>query len=156
MLSTIERVLFLKGADLFSNIDSEDLVPVAQVAEELHFEAGEAFIRQGELGDCLYLLVDGTVDIVIQGVGVVAQREPKSVIGEMAILSRQPRTADCIAKTDVTALKIGYHDFWELLAEKPPLALGVIKVLAQRLDEAVANLKKLTSAGAQPQGEGSG
>ncbi len=93
---------------------------------------------------------------MIQGVGVVAQREPKSVIGEMAILSRQPRTADCIAKTDVTALKIGYHDFWELLAEKPPLALGVIKVLAQRLDEAVANLKKLTSVGAQPQGEGSG
>jgi CRP-like cAMP-binding protein len=74
----------------------------------------------------------------------VATRTAKSTIGEMGILSRQPRSADCVALTDLTALKIDRDDFWELLAEKPPLALGVIKALSQRLDEAVANLQRLS------------
>jgi CRP/FNR family cyclic AMP-dependent transcriptional regulator len=58
-LSTIERILFLKSADLFSQIASEDLVPVAHVAQEVHFSAGETFIRQGDAGECLYLIVHG-------------------------------------------------------------------------------------------------
>jgi CRP-like cAMP-binding protein len=142
-LSTIERVLFLKGAELFNQIASEDLAPVAMVAQEAHFSAGETLIRQGDPGDCLYIIVDGEASIVIRGVGEVAKRGAKSSIGEMGLISRQPRTADCVALTDLTALKIDQDDFWELLAEKPPLALGVIKALSQRLDEAVANLQKL-------------
>lgn len=142
-LSTIERILFLKSADLFTQIPGEDLVPVARVAQEVHFKAGETFIKQGDVGDCLYLIVDGDVAIDIREVGRIATRSSKQVIGEMAIITRQPRSADCIALTDVTLLKIDYDDFWELLAEKPPLALGVIRVLAQRLEEAVANLQKL-------------
>ena len=142
-LSTIERILFLKSAELFNQIASEDLVPVAMVAQEAHFNAGEPLIRQGDPGDCLYIIVDGEASINIRGVGQVAKRQPQSTIGEMGIISRQPRSADCVALTDLTALRIDHDDFWELLAEKPPLALGVIKALSQRLDEAVANLQKL-------------
>ena len=142
-LSTIERVLFLKGAELFNQIASEDLVPVAMVAQEAHFNAGEMLVRQGDPGDCLYVIVDGEASIVIRGVGEVARRQAKGSVGEMGLISRSPRTADCLALTDITALKIEQDDFWELLAEKPPLALGVIKALSQRLDEAVTNLQKL-------------
>ncbi len=143
-LSTVERVLFLKSAELFNQIASEDLLPVALVAQEVHFNAGETLIRQGDLGDCLYIVVDGEASIHIPGVGAVATRRSKSSVGEMGIISRQPRSADCVAMTDLTALKIDHDDFWDLLAEKPPLALGVIKALSQRLDEAVANLRKLS------------
>ncbi|HMA36376.1 MAG TPA: HEAT repeat domain-containing protein [Chloroflexia bacterium] len=141
-LSTIERVLFLRGVDLFSEVHSEDLVHVAQIAQEVNFAAGETFIKQGDIGDCLYIILDGEVQIRIAGLGAIAERHPKSIIGEMAIVSRTPRTADCIAATDTTALKIDHADFWELLGEKPQLAYGVIRVLAHRLDEAVNNLHK--------------
>jgi CRP/FNR family transcriptional regulator, cyclic AMP receptor protein len=143
-LSTIERVLFLKGAELFHQIPAEDLVPVALVAQEVSFDTGDILIRQGDLGDCLYIIVDGEVSIVIRGVGAVAIRAAKSSIGEMGILSQRPRTADCIALTKLTALKIDRDDFWELLAEQPSLALGVIKALSFRLDEAISNLRKLS------------
>ena len=143
-LSTLERVLFLKSAELFEQIASEDLLPVALVAQEVHFKAEETLIRQGDPGDCLYIIVDGEANINLRGVGTVATRGPKSSAGEMGIISRQPRSADCVALTDLTALKIDHDDFWELLAEKPPLALGVIRALSQRLDEAVANLQKLS------------
>ena len=143
-LSTIERVLFLKGAELFDQIAGEDLVPVALVAQEVHFRAGETLLRQGDPGDCLYIIVDGEASINLRGIGPVATRQARSSLGEMGIISRQPRSADCVALTDLTALKIDRDDFWELLAEKPPLALGVIRALSQRLDEAVANLQKLS------------
>jgi len=149
-LSTVERVLFLKGAELFNQIAGEDLVPVALVAQEVHFRAGETLLRQGDPGDCLYIIVDGEASINIPGVGPVATRQARSSLGEMGILSRQPRSADCVALTDLTALKIDRDDFWELLAEKPPLALGVIRALSQRLDEAVANLQKLSQ---KPEGD---
>jgi len=144
-LSTLERVLFLKGAEIFSQVASEDLVPVALVAQEVHFKAGETVIRQGDPGDSLYVVVDGEASIVIHGVGPVATRTSRSSIGEMGIVSRGARSADCVAMTDLATLKIEHDDFWELLAEKPPLALGVIRALSMRLDEAVANLQKLGS-----------
>ncbi len=146
-LSTIERVLFLRGVELFSQIPGEDLVHVAQVCEEVYFNVGSQFITQGDIGDCLYILVDGAVDVSIEGVGVILHRVTKNIIGEMAIISRNPRSAHCVAKTDITALKIGYDAFWNLMEEKPVLALGVMRVLSQRLDEANKNLRRL---GASP------
>ena len=149
-LSTIERVLFLKGAELFDRIDGEDLAAVAHVAEEVQFAAGDTLIRQGDPGDCLYILVEGRVSISVRGVGVVATREAKHSVGEMGIISSRPRSADCVALSDGAALRIDRDDFWQLLTEKSQLALGVIGVLSQRLDEAVENLQRLNSA---PQSE---
>jgi CRP-like cAMP-binding protein len=51
----------------------------------------------------------------------------------MAILAQSPRTANCIAVIDVTALKIEREQFVELLRIKPELALGIIQTLVQRL-----------------------
>lgn len=146
-LSTIERVLFLRGVELFSQISGEDLVYVAQVCEEVQIEAGAKFIAQGDVGDCLFVLVDGEADVAIEGVGVILHRVSKNIIGEMSIISRNPRSAHCIATTNITALKISYDAFWNLMEEKPMLALGVMRVLSRRLDEANKNLRRL---GASP------
>lgn len=144
MPSTIERVLLLKGVDLFHKFDSEELLPLAVAMEEVRFEAGKRFITQGEVGTCLYILATGEASIVMQGVGEVARRGPCDTIGEMAVISNNPRTADCIALTPLSALRLDSDVFWELLADKPILSQGVILVLAQRLTEAVTNLQRLS------------
>jgi CRP-like cAMP-binding protein len=155
MLSTIERILFLRSADIFSTVSGEDLVPVAMVAQEVRFTARERFIRQGEPGDCLYVIVDGEAGVILSGAGQVAVRGPGSVLGEMAILADQPRSADCVASSEVLALRVDRDDFLELLAERPPLALGIIKVLTRRLTEATQELSRAsqsdgTSPGSRP------
>lgn len=71
MLSTIERILLLRSADIFGAIAAEDLTPLAVVAEEVRFSAGEKFIRRGEFGDCLYVVVNGEVGVLVDGVGEV-------------------------------------------------------------------------------------
>lgn len=144
-LSTIERVLFLRSADIFSALTGEDLAPVAMVAQEVNIGAGELFIRRGESGECLYVIVDGEAGVVVPGVGQVAVHGPGSVLGEMAILAGAPRSVDCVASTDVLALRVDRDDFLELLTERPPLAVGVIKVLTRRLDEATRALSRENS-----------
>lgn len=143
MLSIIERVLLLREAEVFKAISSEDLVPVARVAREVTIAVGDTWIHQGEVGDCLYVIVSGEAGVVVRDVGQIATRGPRSVIGEMAVISGRPRAADCVALTEITAIRVDRDEFWELLSERPSLALGVITILAERLDEAVKNLATL-------------
>src|SRR5262249_17517668 len=63
MLSTVEKVLFLKAIELFSQITGEDLAPVALIAAEETRESGEVIFAEGEAGDALYLVLDGRVRI---------------------------------------------------------------------------------------------
>lgn len=141
VLSTLEKVLFLKSIHLFNQIPGEQLVKVAQIAHEVEFAVGDAFIKQGEPGDCLYLVVEGEADVTLAGVGLVNHIQTKSVIGEMAILSGEPRSATCTVTAPLLALKIARLDFWMLLEERSEIALGVIKMLVQRLDLANRTLQ---------------
>ena len=142
-LSTAERILILKGAEIFDHVASEDMVALAQVAQEVRFNVGDTFIHQGEPSDCLYMIVDGEVDIRIPSVGTIATRGPGTSVGELGLISHHPRSADCVARTAVTTLKIDHGDFWDVLTDKPPVALAIIRALAQHLDEAVDHLRKL-------------
>lgn len=146
-LSTIERVLFLRSVELFDDIASEDLVSVAQACREMIFEPGDRLITQDAVGDRLFILVDGTVSVSMDGVGEIAQRVGGESLGEMSILSNRPRSANCDAIMTTAVLVIERDDFWQLLAERPALALGVIKVLSRRLDEAVENFNQLRRQG---------
>ena len=133
-LSTLEKVLFLKSIYLFDQIPGEQLVKVAQIAHEVEFEPNEVIIKQGEQGDCLYIIVEGEAEIALNGTGMVRQMQPKSIIGEMAILSGQPRSANCIAQSHLMALKINRNDFWLLMEARSEIALGIIKVLVHNLE----------------------
>lgn len=135
MISTVEKVLFLKGVDLFKGIPSEELSHIAQIAEEVEYGPGEAVVREGESGDAMYLIVDGAVR-VHSGEQVFAELGVKQVFGEMAILDAEPRSATVTPITDLTLLRIQRDDFHEILAEKPEMSLGIIKVLTHRLREA--------------------
>ena len=57
MITTVEKVLFLKRIDLFSQISSEDLAQIAQITEEVHIEEGEDVFQEGEPGNTLFFTV---------------------------------------------------------------------------------------------------
>lgn len=132
MISTVEKVLFLKGVDLFSAIPGEDLSQIAQIADEVELESGETVVKEGDHGDSLYLIVSGTVR-VHRGATEIATLGERQVFGEMALLDSEPRSASVTATTDVTLLRIHQEDFADILAEKSEIAQGIIKVLSRRL-----------------------
>ncbi|MCK5689255.1 cyclic nucleotide-binding domain-containing protein [Myxococcota bacterium] len=135
MITTVEKVLFLKGVDLFRTIPGEELSHIALIADEVAFDPDEAVFAEGDHGDAMYLIVEGKVK-VHSGEKVFAELGEKSVFGEMAILDSEPRSASITAISDVTALEITREEFDEILAEKPEIARGIISVLTYRLREA--------------------
>ena len=132
MLSTLEKVLFLKSIDLFSQIPGEDLARVALIAVEEPRESGEIIFSEGEPGDALYLVLDGRVRVHHQE-KMVAELGERECFGEMALLDSAPRSATVTTVNDTNLLKIARDEFHEILTEKPEIALGIIKVLSRRL-----------------------
>ena len=140
MISTVEKVLFLKGHDLFSQIPSEDLATIAQITDEVTFEEGEEVFREGDPGDALFLVVSGKVR-VHQGGEDVAILSERQIVGEMTLLDSEPRSASVSALSDMVMLKITRDDFNEILAEKVEIALGIIKVLTRRQRDTMRQLR---------------
>lgn len=135
MISTVEKVLFLKGVDLFRNIPGEELHHIAEITDELEYTPDETIFNEGEPGDAMYLIVDGAVR-VHSGAQVFAELGTQQCFGEMSILDSEPRSASITSLSELTLLKIQRDDFVEILAEKPEISLGIIKVLTNRLREA--------------------
>ncbi len=135
MISTVEKVLFLKSVDLFAKIPGEDLAQIAGIAQEISFEQGELIIQEGEMGDSLFLIIEGQVQVhrLAQEISRLGERD---AFGEMALLDHEPRSASVTALSDVTCLKVEREDFFELMSEKIEIAHGIIRVLTHRLREA--------------------
>jgi CRP-like cAMP-binding protein len=141
-LSIAEKILTLQSAELFGTMPDQELTDVAHIAQEVTIRAGERFIRQGEPGDSLYLIVAGEAQVVRDATGEIARRGPTSLIGELAILWRQPRSANCVAVTDLTLLRIDRDDFWALMEAHPRLARGAIEVLIKHLNERTEDVQR--------------
>lgn len=130
-MSTLEKVLFLKSIPLFEALSGEAVAQIAPIAQEVRHPAGETFIRAGDRGDCLFVVVDGGVDVQVPD-GVVANQGPRSIIGELAVLSHRPRNADCVAASDLLMLRIDKEDFWRLLEERPELSTRILRQIIDR------------------------
>ena len=132
MISTVEKILFLKSIDLFSQIAGEELSQIAQITDETDFEAGDEIFHEGDPGSTLYFIVTGRVRIHTDDEDIALLTE-RQVFGEMALLDSEPRSATATAVLDVSLLKIERDDFNEILAQKSEIAQGIIKVLTRRL-----------------------
>ena len=135
MISTVEKVLFLKGVDLFKNIPGEELSYIAQITDEVECAPSQTIFQEGDQGDAMYLIVDGRVK-VHSGDEIFAELGNNQCFGEMSILDAEPRSASITALSELILLKIQRDDFAEILAEKPDISRGIIKVLTRRLREA--------------------
>jgi CRP/FNR family transcriptional regulator, cyclic AMP receptor protein len=135
VITTVEKVLFLKGVDLFGSIAGEELSHIAQITDEVEYDHSQEIFAEGDQGDAMYLIVDGDVQVHSHG-QVLAKLTTNQCFGEMAILDAEPRSADVTALSAITLLRIQRDDFHEILAEKPEISLGIIQVLTNRLREA--------------------
>jgi HEAT repeat protein len=136
--SLVERVLHLRAIPLLAALSPTDLEHVAEFAEERAYTAGETIASEGELGDELHVVVDGEVRVVRDGATgeiEVARRAAGDVIGELSLITREPRVASLVAAGDVRTIRIGHREFESLLRERPDVALAVMRMLALRVAE---------------------
>jgi CRP/FNR family cyclic AMP-dependent transcriptional regulator len=137
MLLTIERVSYLRHVELFAATPDAVLAGVAGAVEEVSFDRGDVLMQTGALEDWLFVLVDGAVEVVRPD--RVVRLGPGSVVGELAVLDPQERTATVTALEPTLTFRLGKTAFDQALRDRPEIAMGVITELVRRLREAHQN-----------------
>lgn len=139
-LSTMERVLLLRKVPLFGDLSPSDLQHMAALVTEHHAEKDEVIFEQGESGEEMFVIVHGEVKVMMQNSEEpereVARRGAGDVVGEMSIISGEPRIASLIAVEDSHFLCFDKKSFEGLLRERPEVSLAIMRVLCARLEEA--------------------
>jgi HEAT repeat protein len=141
-LSLLERVLFLSKVRLFADLSPEDLKHVAEIASEHTFADGETLAERGEPGEEMHIVVSGEIRVLAARDGgaerELARRQRGEYIGEMAIISQESRMASLVCSGAVRTLSLDRKSFERILRERPEVSLAVMRVLSERLREAVA------------------
>jgi CRP/FNR family cyclic AMP-dependent transcriptional regulator len=145
-LSLMERVLFLRRAPLFAGLAPIDVKHIAALADERLFQDAELIARQGDPGDEMFIIVSGEVAVRERAAGQseqeVTRRCAGDVVGEMAVISQEPRVASLIALGPVRLLSVDRKQFEGMLRERPEIGLAVMRVLIARLKEREAELAR--------------
>jgi putative ABC transport system ATP-binding protein len=101
---------FLKGVEAFKNLTPHELTNVAERMTRRQYMPGEIIIREGEVGEELFLISEGEVEIDREG-REVARLGPGDFFGELALMSGNPRNANVIATRPVDTYVLGKDDF---------------------------------------------
>lgn len=100
--------------------------------EFIEIEAGDILFREGDIGNAMYVLIEGIADISIDGV-LFEKCTQGSFVGEMAVIDGSPRYATVTAVTQCKFVVVDAKRFHYLVDESPGFAIEVMRVIAQRL-----------------------
>jgi len=145
-MSLQEEVELLRRVPLFADIEPAKLKLIAFTSERVIFDPEEYVFHQGDMGDAAYIIMDGDADVLIDGPGgarAVARVGRNEFVGEIAILCDVPRTASIRARSRVTTLRISKDLFLRLMTDFPKMSLTIMRVIAQRLENTTAQLRKV-------------
>lgn len=94
--------------------------------------AGETLFEKGDAGDTMYVVLEGRIEVSVNG-ELVDSLGPGSLLGEMAIVSEQPRSASATAAEDSKVVSIDETWFIYLIRQTPTFGIHVMSVMAERL-----------------------
>jgi CRP-like cAMP-binding protein len=100
--------------------------------ETMDFAAGQFVIKAGETGESMYVVTEGEVEILDDS-AILEVAGPGSIVGELALIDDEPRSATVVAKTDCRLVPVDRRRFQYMVQETPFFGLAVMKVLADRL-----------------------
>jgi zinc transporter ZupT len=139
-----ERIKLLAKSDLMRHLPAEQIEQILPRICELQLKAGDILFRAGDVGDALYIVAHGKVEVLTEpategkiATGPIAVLGEGHAFGEMSLLSGGPRTATIRAAENSDLLRIGKQDFEELIAADDELADAVKRISHQR---AISNL----------------
>jgi cyclic nucleotide-binding protein len=134
----IDTMLLLRRIPLFAGLDPEDLERIAMVTADREWAEGEKLIEEGDVGDSVVVLTEGTVRVVHVDPGgeerFIRTYEAGDHIGELAVLRERPRAATVIAQDGgVRGLVLGGDGLRAILRERPEAAMAMLATLAERI-----------------------
>jgi CRP-like cAMP-binding protein len=140
----------LRSMDLFEELQDSELNKIARLLKELKVAENGVIFEQGEVGDALYIVLQGRVRIATSDhfgrERVLAFYGPGEFFGDMAVLTGEPRSAGASASTDVRLLQLRKEDFDLLVTTSVGMMRGMMRVMVDR--QAALNTRLTQEVGA--------
>lgn len=134
--ATLERLAQLDASEIWRALPAELMVELAHLMCDVHVPAGATIIEQGSANDDVYIITGGAFEVRVGEAGQerrVAAMHPGEVVGEMAFLTGEPRSATIRASQPSRCLVLRAADLKPLAFEHPALLLRMSAVLIRRL-----------------------
>ena len=129
-LSPEEKFDFLEHTDLCRDLPAVVVTAMCNVTEEVHYQADHMLFSEGDIGDSLYFLVDGEIQILKDDVAVFTMNQPRTCIGEMALIEESAsRSATIKASTSTRMLKILRGNFLKIAQQDFQVVEGLFRIL---------------------------
>ena len=133
----MERLLMLQSVPLFSSMALEQLEAIHSCLTEQHYTKGEIIFNEGDIGDEMYIVADGQVEILLNMDTpeplLLTTVERGSYFGEMAVLDQDPRSAAARVSEDARLFVLKGEQLKELIYVMPEIAFTIFRVLSERV-----------------------
>jgi CRP/FNR family cyclic AMP-dependent transcriptional regulator len=154
----------VRKASIFKNLEEEEISEILNITTEKRVHRKDLIMQEGDEGSTMYMLLEGEVEVskaLTMKFGGEDIRKAEKVLstlrdhdhvmlGEMALIAKEKRSASILAKTDCVLLEIRRDDFMRLIETKPVLGVKVLldlaELLAARLRHSDENVIRLTTA----------
>ncbi len=126
------KIEALKRVPLFSRCSKKELGEIAQIADEIDLPEGKVLTKEGASGREFFVLMDGSAEVrrKRRKIGTLG---PGDFLGEIALVTKTPRTATVKTTTPVRALVVSEQNFRRLLDHTPQVQIKVLEALAERV-----------------------
>ncbi len=149
MLTSVERLLFVRGVPIFKELRDDFLVRLASVMDELSFPAKYTIFTEGQEGRSLYIVVSGKVRVHI-GDRDLAQLDQGACFGEMSLFDAEPRSASITTVEKCECLMLTQMQLYDAIDETPGIAVNIIRLLSRRIRELNQKLNAKQATEPQP------
>jgi CRP-like cAMP-binding protein len=129
------KIELIKKVPLFRHCTRKELEEIAAIADELDLKEGAMLTREGRSGREFFVIVEGDADVV-RGDEWVNSLGRGEFLGEIALVTGQPRTASVKAASPMRVLVITRQNFSRLLDQSPEIQGKILRSMAERLADA--------------------
>lgn len=134
MLTSVDRLIFVRGVPIFKELRDDFLVRLASIMDELSFPANHTIFTEGQEGRSLYIVVSGRVRVHI-GNQEIVQLDQGTCFGEMSLFDAEPRSASVTTIEPCDCLMLTQQQLYEAIDETPGIAVNIIRLLSRRIRE---------------------
>lgn len=149
-MSELDKIQFLRQVALFRSLSDKALLDLSAITIEQTIPPKNMVFKEGDKGDALYIVKNGKVNVLKRNSSgadsVLVSLGKGAVIGDMAIIDDQPRSASIATIQETTFLILTKDDFRNLLAEVPEISFQILKMTTERLRATNVHLKELEAS----------
>jgi CRP/FNR family transcriptional regulator, cyclic AMP receptor protein len=133
MKSLIEKAFFLKKVRLFSDLELELLLAIAEKLHEDDYDAGEKIFIPGQVANRIYFIEEGTVQIADERLKPFAELGRGDYFGDESLFNEQPRCYAALAKTDSLFLTLSRSNLLSIISECPSVAVSLLQTYSHQI-----------------------